>query len=173
VSVEVPATLTLDTPEQLRAIADPLRQRLLQTFARSCSIKEAAKELGEPVTKLYHHVDQLLAAGLIRVAGEERRRAVVERHFQVAAHRFVVSPASFDPGAGREAERARIARSSVEDMLAASSGEEGAFRMVRGSRRLSASALERLEVELMRLMVQLEEPDAPLVDVMLLATRRL
>jgi DNA-binding MarR family transcriptional regulator len=32
------------------------------------SVKELAEELGEPQTKLYRHVKQLEAAGLIRIA---------------------------------------------------------------------------------------------------------
>jgi predicted transcriptional regulator len=41
------------------------------------SIKGAALEIGEPVTKLYHHVDQLERAGLIEVVEETRRRSVI------------------------------------------------------------------------------------------------
>jgi predicted transcriptional regulator len=70
-------TFLIETPEQLRAVADPLRQRLLQAFAEPKPIRQAAADMGESLTKLYRHVDQLLAAGLIRVAREERRRAVM------------------------------------------------------------------------------------------------
>ena len=43
--------------EQMRALSHPLRLRLLELFAeRPRTTKQAAEALGEPTTKLYHHV---------------------------------------------------------------------------------------------------------------------
>jgi hypothetical protein len=84
----------VDTPERLKALADPLRQRLLTAFVQQPgTVKAVAARLGEPVTKLYRHVDQLVAAGFLRVAEEQRRRGVIERTFEATAFRFVVAPA--------------------------------------------------------------------------------
>jgi DNA-binding transcriptional ArsR family regulator len=167
------ATFLIETPEQLRAVADPLRQRLLQAFAEPRTVREVAGRLGEKVTKLYHHVDQLLAAGLVKVVREEKRRAVIERSFQVSARRFAVSPAAFG-GGGESLDRKRtaIVRAGVEEMLAAASSEEGAFRLARVHARLSVAALERIEGEIARLVREAEDPAAPPVDLLLLSSRR-
>lgn len=64
------AVRVIDTADALKAIADPLRLRLLQllmiSLDRSWSVKEMAAELRQPVTKLYHHVKLLETAELIR-----------------------------------------------------------------------------------------------------------
>jgi helix-turn-helix protein len=168
----IPETFVVETPEQLKALAEPLRQRLLECFAAPATIKQAAARLGEPLTKLYHHVDQLLAAGLIRIASEQRRRAVVERSFVVAGRRLSVSPAAFGADQGRARKRDRIARANLEELLAGAALGEGAFRLLRTRVRLGAAGRERLEIELARLLEKLDEPNAPEIDLMMLSARR-
>ena len=163
-------TFVVETPEQLKALSDPLRQRLLELFARGMTVKQAAAALGEKQTKLYHHVDQLLAAGLIRVAREERVRAVIERTFEATARRFVVAPSAFG-GEGRAGTRERIARTYVEELLAAAAEGEGAIRIMRTRLRLSQQGRERLEAEIARLLPELEDKDAPFVELLMLSAR--
>lgn len=165
-------TFVVETPEQLRALADPLRQRLLGQFAEGATVKQAAQRLGEPPTKLYHHIDHLLAAGLIRVVSEEKKRAVLERTFQAAASRFAVSPAAFGSAGSRVGERSRIARSALEELLAGAADEDGALRLMRTRARLSAASLERLESELGRLIADLEDQGSPSIEIALIASRQ-
>jgi DNA-binding transcriptional ArsR family regulator len=165
-------TFLVETPEQLKALADPFRQRLLEQFARPATVKEAAARLGLPLTRLYHHVDLLLAAGLIRVAKEVKRRAVVERSFETVARRFAVSPAAFRGEGGRAGERGRIARANVEELLAGAEDAEGAFRLLRTRVPLSQAGREKLEAGLQRLLDELKEPGAPHVDMMMLSARQ-
>ena len=164
-------TFLIDTPEQLKALAEPLRQSLLEQFCRPATIKQAAGRLGIPVTRLYHHVDQLLATGLIRVAREEKRRAVSERFFQAVARRFVVSPTAFG-GGSRIDERGRIARAYLEELLAGGEAGEGAFRLLRTRARLTDEARVTLEEEIARLLQELADPDAPLIDLMMVGMRQ-
>jgi DNA-binding transcriptional ArsR family regulator len=164
-------TFLIETPEQLRALAEPLRQSLLEQFCRPATIKAAAGRLGVPVTRLYHHVDQLLAAGLIRVAREEKRRAVSERFFQAVARRFTVSPAAFG-GGSRIDERGRIARAYLEELLAGGDTGEGAFRLMRTKVHLTDEARATLENEIARLLRELSDPDAPLIDLMMVGVRQ-
>lgn len=165
-------TFLVETPEQLKALAEPLRQSLLEQFCAPATIKQAAAKLGVPVTRLYHHVDQLLAAGLIRVAREEKRRAVSERFFQAAARRFVVSPSAFGGDGSRADERGRIARTYLEEVLAGGDSGEGAFRMMRTRARLTDDARAKLENEIARLLHELSDPDAPLIDLMMVGVRQ-
>ena len=162
----------VETAEQLRALSDPLRQRLLEQFAGGATVKQAADRLGEKLTKLYHHVDQLLAAGLIRVIREEKKRATVERTFQTAARRFAVSPSAFAGGASPASERERVARAAVEQLLADAAEGPGAFRLLRTRVRLTEAGRERLEDELYRLLRDLDDPEAPAVDLLMLSARQ-
>ncbi len=164
-------TFLIETPEQLRALAEPLRQSLLEQFCRPATIKQAAAKLGVPVTRLYHHVDQLLAAGLIRVAREEKRRAVSERFFQAMARRFAVSPAAFG-GGSRIDERGRIARAYLEELLAGGDAGEGAFHLLRTRARLSDEGRAKLGSEIARLLEELADPGAPLIDLMMVDVRQ-
>ena len=165
-------TFLIESPEQLRVVADPLRQRLLQAFAEPCTIRQASTALGEPLTRLYHHVDQMLAAGLVRVVREERRRAVMERYFRTVATRFAVAPSAFGgAGAGGD-RRAAIARANLEELLGRAAPETGAMRIARSSARLTPEVLERLEAAFGRLLEELDDPAAPEVDLMLFSARR-
>ncbi len=165
-------TFLVETPEQLKALTEPLRQALLEQFCRPATIKQAAAKLGVPVTRLYHHVDQLLAAGLIRVAREEKRRAVSERFFKAVARRFAVSPSAFGADGDRAGERGRIAREYLEELLGAGDDGEGAFRLLRAKARLTDEGRARLESEIGRLLRELTDPDAPLIDLMMIGMRQ-
>lgn len=165
-------TFLIETPAQLQALSEPLRQRLLEQFAEGATIRQAAARLGEPPTKLYHHVDRLLAAGLIRIVREEKRRSVVERTFRAAARRFAVSPSAFGPAGGRTGARERVARAAVEELLGGAADKKGAFRLLRTRVRLGEEGRERLEAELARLLRELDDPAAPAVDLVMLSARR-
>jgi DNA-binding transcriptional ArsR family regulator len=79
-------TRSIDTPDALKAIADPLRVRLLQLLMvaihRTWTVKEIAAELGQPVTKLYHHVKLLEAAGLISDVETRMVSGIVEHRYR-------------------------------------------------------------------------------------------
>jgi DNA-binding transcriptional ArsR family regulator len=75
--------------ETLKALADPLRLAILAALMqgpaaqpRVMSAKELAAELGEPQTKLYRHVRQLEAAGLIEVASTRMVSGILEQRYQ-------------------------------------------------------------------------------------------
>jgi DNA-binding MarR family transcriptional regulator len=155
-------TFLIETPGQLRAIADPLRQRLLQAFAEPKPIRRAAAELGESPTKLYRHVDQLLAAGLIRVA----------RHFQTVAARFEVMPGAIGDSARVADRRAAIARANLAELLDGAAPAAGTLRIARTSARLTTAAMEQLEAAFARLLEDLSDPSAPEVDLLLFSARR-
>lgn len=71
--------------EQVRALAHPLRLRLLELFARQArTAKQAAEVLGEPPTRLYHHVAALERAGLIRLKETRQNRGTTEKYFEAS-----------------------------------------------------------------------------------------
>ncbi len=85
---EPPAVRTVNDVDMLKAMADPTRLAILAALMKSgrdlpvMSVKELAAELGEPQTKLYRHVKQLEAAGLIRVAGTRLVSGILEQRYQ-------------------------------------------------------------------------------------------
>jgi len=82
-----PEVRTVDNVAVLKAMADPTRFAILAALMRTSdlpvmSVKELAAELGEPQTKLYRHVRQLEAAGLIRVASTRMVSGILEQRYQ-------------------------------------------------------------------------------------------
>jgi DNA-binding transcriptional ArsR family regulator len=84
------AVRTLDNVDALKALADPTRLAILAALMRTprdlpvMSVKELAAELGEPQTKLYRHVRQLEAAGLIKVASTRMVSGILEQRYQAS-----------------------------------------------------------------------------------------
>ncbi len=91
---------TMTSLDQVRALAHPLRLRLLELFAAEPrTTKQVAGILGGNPTRLYHHVNALERLGLLRLVETRRNRGTVEKYFQAAARRFEVDRGLF---AGRE-----------------------------------------------------------------------
>jgi hypothetical protein len=93
--------------ETVRVIAEPLRFRLIQTmsarFDEPWTVKEIARALGEPTTKLYYHVGLLEERGIVVVVGSRLVSGIVEKRYQLAAERFAVDRSLLspeDPSAG-------------------------------------------------------------------------
>lgn len=84
-------SLVLRELRQIKALAHPFRQRLLRSFAGGPqTAKQAADCLQEKPTKLYHHVDILADAGLLRLVEKRQKRGTVERYYQASAKQFSV-----------------------------------------------------------------------------------
>jgi DNA-binding transcriptional ArsR family regulator len=74
--------------DQVRALADPLRLRLVEALvANELPVAGMARAVGAPVTRLYHHVDLLLGAGVIEVTRLVRRRGAEERFYRATARK--------------------------------------------------------------------------------------
>jgi DNA-binding transcriptional ArsR family regulator len=68
---------------ELRALAHPLRLRILELFAESPrTTKQVAELLGEPPTRLYHHVAALERAGLLTLRETRKNRGTIEKWFE-------------------------------------------------------------------------------------------
>lgn len=160
----------IETPQQLRALADPFRQRILAAFAEPRTVKAAAAHLDEKVTRLYRHVDQLEAAGLIACVAETRRRAVIERTFQSAGRRFAVGRSAL-PDVSVEDARASLVVQGVQDALGHASKADGSVRLASLGARLSLASVERIEAELGRLVRELSDPEATEVRLLLISSR--
>src|SRR5438477_11179265 len=80
-------------PEQLKALGDPLRLRICDlVLERAMSVAEIAVRVGRPPGSVAHHVNVLVAAGLLRVVRTRRVRAVEERFYGRVARTIVLPP---------------------------------------------------------------------------------
>ena len=85
--------LVLASMDAVRAVADPLRLRLLFecTYAPR-TVKELAKLLDVPQTRLYYHVKLLEKHGLLWVAERRMVSGIEERKYRSAEGGFTISP---------------------------------------------------------------------------------
>lgn len=95
---------------QVRALANPLRIRLLEAFADAPrTTKQVAQLLGEKPTRLYHHVDALAKAGFLRLHSTRPNRGTIEKYYEAVARRFEIESSLFEG-------RAAVAESSAAIM---------------------------------------------------------
>jgi DNA-binding transcriptional ArsR family regulator len=84
--------LELNTPEQLKALADPTRQRILGLIGqRAASTKQLSEMLSIPKGTVGHHLKALENAGLVRVVRARQVRAITEKYYGRVARVFRVS----------------------------------------------------------------------------------
>ncbi|MEU4476675.1 helix-turn-helix domain-containing protein [Micromonospora sp. NPDC023966] len=83
--------LVVTTPEQLRALADPLRATLLElVLERAATVNEMARAVDRPKSSVAYHVNLLVDAGLLQVVRTRRVRAIEERFYGRVARTFYV-----------------------------------------------------------------------------------
>jgi DNA-binding transcriptional ArsR family regulator len=103
-AADIPATFLLTTVEQLRCISVPVRLVILQALAeKAMTTKQVAEQLGEPVTRLYHHVAALARAGLVVLVEEVPKRGTIQRFYRTVAHTFRADDQCFGSDDARDA----------------------------------------------------------------------
>ncbi|MGB8645363.1 MAG: helix-turn-helix domain-containing protein [Anaerolineae bacterium] len=81
------------TLDELKALAEPLRVRMLEALmGEPQTVKQVAERLEEKPTKLYHHVELMEAVGLIKKVKSQKKRGTVETYYQAAAHSITLDP---------------------------------------------------------------------------------
>jgi DNA-binding transcriptional ArsR family regulator len=132
-AAEPVATRAIDDVESLRAMADPIRLAILTALMEPVngelpimSAKELAAHLGESQTKLYRHIRQLEAAGLIKVAATRMVSGILEQRYQACQRDL-----SF--GSGFLREHADESEGMLQAMMA--NFREGFFTAFRDAKR--------------------------------------
>jgi DNA-binding transcriptional ArsR family regulator len=102
-------TQTLGDLQQIRALAHPLRLRILGVLVREPhTTKQVADLLGENHTKLYHHVQELERAKVIRLTETRPKRGTIEKYYQATARLFQAAPSVFSSPAAKGAKPSDI-----------------------------------------------------------------
>jgi len=83
--------IVVTAPAQLKAMADPLRDTLLDlVLDRAATVTELAVAVDRPKSTVAHHVKVLVDAGMLRVVRTRRVRAIDERFYGRTARSFQV-----------------------------------------------------------------------------------
>jgi predicted ArsR family transcriptional regulator len=89
---ELEETLTLETPEQFRALFEDTRRQIVHLLLeRAATISELAKTLDIPKGTIGHHVGVLEAAGLIHVVRTKKIRAIEAKYYGRTARTFLLT----------------------------------------------------------------------------------
>ncbi len=100
---ELAPSVQADTPEQLRAIAHPLRSVILDlVLERAATVTELAAALDRPKSSVAYHVDALVDAGMLQVVRTRQVRAIEERFYGRTGRTIVVGDTPLPKGAVRQ-----------------------------------------------------------------------
>jgi DNA-binding transcriptional ArsR family regulator len=172
---EQPGVREIDSVQELRALADPVRLAILSALDTHIpdgglpvmSVKELAQHLGEPQTKLYRHVKQLEAAGLIEVAATRMVSGILEQRYRARQRDLRLSAALFRRHADETEAAIRSAFDAFLTGLADRARKEGwppdapDKPVIHVSRdRVSPEAAERIRARLAEAMREIAEAEA-------------
>jgi DNA-binding transcriptional ArsR family regulator len=85
---ELAVEFVVDDLELLKVIAHGTRLDILQRLKLPKTVKEIAKQLKLPATKLYYHVNLMEKHGLIQVVETNLVSGIVEKKYQVVARNY-------------------------------------------------------------------------------------
>ena len=86
---DLPLSLTVSTPRQMKALADPIRHRILGIIQnRPATAKQIADRLKMSPGTVGHHLQVLEAAGLAKVVARRLVRGIVARYYTRTARIF-------------------------------------------------------------------------------------
>jgi DNA-binding transcriptional ArsR family regulator len=148
-------TLVVSEREQLRALADDLRNAVVALLReRALSTHQLSEQLGVPKGTVAHHLKVLEQAGLIRVVRTRKVRALTERFYGRTARIFLFQ--AEDP-ADERALGAAVLRQAASEVERAPEG--ASFGHVKAQ--LTPKDAARLERRLKRLLDDLIAAESP------------
>ncbi|MDA7979171.1 MAG: helix-turn-helix domain-containing protein [Pirellulales bacterium] len=86
-------TYVVDQPSQLRELASPVKQVILDALASAagpCSIRELAKDVNRAADSLYYHLRSLVKSGLVIPAGTRTENGKPVALYTGAGRRFKI-----------------------------------------------------------------------------------
>jgi len=135
------------TPAQFKAMAHPLRQRLLFALIHPATISQLATAMGSQKGNIAHHLKVLTEAGMVRMVATRTVRGGTERYYQRTARRY-------DLGAKQAMAHLPLLVRAVADELADAAPEP---YLVLRNIRLTAEQVSQLSDQLTRLSEELTD----------------
>ena len=90
---ELADTFVVEQFDQLRAIADPLRSRILEQLAqRPMTMSQLGEVFGETTAKIHYHVRELEKYGFLRLVEKRERGGFIEKYYRAVAREINVAP---------------------------------------------------------------------------------
>ena len=84
----------IESIEQLRAIADLLRLRIIELLEkRAMTATQLGEELGLAAAKVHYHVRELERVGLLKLVETREKGGILEKYYQPVAHEIGVNKA--------------------------------------------------------------------------------
>ena len=156
-----PDVLTLERPEQLKALGHPLRLRVLEMLGgevdEALTNRELAQRLGVDPGHLHFHVRMLLRAGLIERADGGKGR---EKPYRARARTVRVAPQLLSSRLTGDLQAAML----DEVQRAFATRQEGTFRSAQVTARVTMDQALELITELVEKARDMEDPSTePLV----------
>jgi DNA-binding transcriptional ArsR family regulator len=148
---------------EVRALAHPLRMQMIELFAEQPrTAKQVAQALGQPPTRLYHHVATLERAGLLRLCETRAVRGATEKYYAVtqnAARTAGSSALRESTSEDRRAIAATLLDRARDELTKALAPKRGARKKplmaIRAVARLSPRAAKDLQRDLMAVLKRL------------------
>jgi DNA-binding transcriptional ArsR family regulator len=152
---EAPETLVVSEPDQLRALADDVRNAIVAVLReRARSTQELAGDLGIPKGTVGHHLKVLEKAGLVHVVRTRQVRAVTEKYYGRTARLFLFQ--TEDPADARALGSAMLRRAAAELDVSPQTARFGFPKAL-----LTQKDADRLERRLRRLTEDFLAADTP------------
>lgn len=155
---EAPDILYVRRPDQLKALGDELRGRLVVMLRdKAQSVSELAAKLNMPKGTVAHHVKVLESAGLVEVVRTRRVRALTEKYYGRTARLFLYEGGSEDV---RDIVAVSL-RVAAEEILPLADEEDAAACSGVLRVRLNRTDAKRFNRRLDRLMEEFRAADDP------------
>ncbi|GHO64525.1 transcriptional regulator [Ktedonobacter sp. SOSP1-52] len=140
--------LVLETPEQIRALAHPLRQRVLGLLTNApYTNKQLANLLQVSPPRLHFHVRELQAAGLIEIVSQQPKGGVIEKYYRAVARVVRLAPETKETARDQELVESTLEALSQEYIRANTffNGHIPEMRFAHELVRLPADRLARIQ----------------------------
>lgn len=90
---ELADTFVVNTLDQLRALSDPLRLRILeQLVRRPMTMSQLGEVFGETTAKMHYHVRELEKFGFIALVEKRERGGFIEKYYRAVARDVQIAP---------------------------------------------------------------------------------
>lgn len=161
---DLPLYVDVATAEQLKAVADPTRNRILGIIQNQpATAKQIATNLGASPGTIGHHLQVLEAAGLAQVVARRLVRGIVARYYTRTARilRFTDSLEAIG-GEATGMEILRQARDEIAEAVAAGGNERvlsSSLPHARLSRERAEQYRQRLDALLEEMLAEPSDPD--------------